>query len=238
MKAMILMTGHTFENLIPLRGDFDTWFRARFAGLIDEWEVIDALTEPDYPKQADVLVITGSPQCVYEFQPWSVKAGEWIKSMIELNVPTLGICYGHQLIAQAMGGMVSKSKNGREMGPCVVEQIGEDLIFKGLNQTFTVWQTHSDEVAVLPSMAKIIAKNQHCDVQAFAIGDHCRTVQWHPEMDLGIMKHYVQQRALILESEWGEGAYERLYQRLVEELPSGLQIIQNFFHYFVAPRKS
>jgi GMP synthase (glutamine-hydrolysing) len=239
MKAIILMTGHTFENLIPRRGDFDTWFKAHCQpytqGLIDEWEVIDALTYPQYPapESVDLLLISGSPQCVYEFQGWSVKAGEWIKAVIESNAFVLGICYGHQLIAQAMGGEVRKSKNGREMGPCLVEKVDQDPIFEGLPTVFEVWQTHSDEVAVLPANAKIIAKNAHCEIQAMAIGDRCRTVQWHPEMDLDIMRHYVRERTTMLTLEWGEGAAQALQDRLQSEISSGDEIFKRFFESFV-----
>ena len=239
MKAIILMTGHTFSNLIPRRGDFDTWFKAHCQnytqGLIDRWEVIDALSFPQYPnaKSVDILLISGSPECVYEFKDWSVKAGEWIKSVIEANAFVLGICYGHQLIAQAMGGQVAKSKNGREMGPCIVDQVDQDLIFANLPRSFEVWQTHSDEVAVLPPMAKIIAKNAHCEIQAMAIGDRCRTVQWHPEMDLDIMKHYVRERTPMLELEWGTGSAQKLQDRLQSEISSGDEIFKQFFQTFV-----
>ena len=118
------------------------------------------------------------------------------------------------------------------MGATGVTQLGKDLIFAGLPSSFKVWQTHVDEVIKLPPQAQIIATNEHSHVQAMKIGDHCRSVQWHPEMNWEIMDYYAGLRADQLDREWGEGAADHLRRSLPDQLPSGPQIAANFLGHF------
>ena len=233
IKITLLKTGETFEEVKPLEGCYETWF-ANVFGERATWEVIDAPygdTLPP-PESIERLVISGSPVSVYERRAWSVACSDWIGKVWAHNIPILGVCYGHQLLADALGGEVGASPAGREMGAVEVTQRGRDPIFSGLSERFEVWQTHIDEVTHLPPQAEIIASNEHCRVQAMAIGDHCRSVQWHPEMNQKILAHYVDARVKVIDEAWGEGAAMRLRDSLPPHLESGAVIASNFLERF------
>ena len=175
-----MKTGETFQALKLVEGCYEQWFDRLFEGRL-EWNIVDAPygdTLPE-PSTVEALVITGSPVSVYEKWAWSVACSQWLGRVWSYNRPMLGICYGHQLLADALGGEVTASPNGREMGAVKVQKTQPDPIFEGLNDDFMVWQTHIDEVSRLPDQAEVIASNNHCPIQAMSVGNHCRTIQWH-----------------------------------------------------------
>lgn len=206
-----------------------------FGHEITQWQHINLPLGASLPslEEVEAVVVTGSPVSVYDYLPWSVRAGEWLAEVIQRERPVLGVCYGHQLIAEALGGRVERSHKGREMGAVKIHQVGEDSLFAGLPQSFEVWQTHIDEVTHPPLNAQVIAYNEHCGVQAMAIGDHCRTVQWHPEMSYDIMKYYVQARETLIDQEWGAGSAQHLIKDLPDSLESGRLIFSNFAQKFL-----
>jgi len=228
-KVTLIKTGQTFEELSATRGCFERWFGEIFGEHVEEWEVIHAHKGQALPPLSapEAVVVTGSPVSVYERLPWSEATGAWLAELITREVPVLGVCYGHQLIAHALGGEVARSPNGREVGAVEVTHTG-DPIFDGLPERFSVWQSHIDEVTRPPAHAEVIASNEHSAVQAMAIGARCRTVQWHPEFDGQIGRHYIQARAHLINQERGEGYAAQLVRAQPETLSSGAQIIANF----------
>ena len=225
----LLKTGETFESLKSTEGCYEQWFDRVFEGRIS-WNHVnapygDALPDPD---TVEALLISGSPVSIYERLAWSVACSEWIAKVWEKKIPILGVCYGHQLLADALGGEVKASPNGREMGAISVNQCGQDPLFAGLGQEFEVWQTHIDEVSRMPDQAKLIATNDHSKVQAMSIGEHCRSIQWHPEMNRAILNHYVIERQAVIDAAWGDGAASTLSSSLPSHLDSGSIIARNF----------
>ena len=236
----LLKTGETFEELKETEGCYETWFETVVGQHASSWTVVDVFHGDPLPsvETIDMLLITGSPISVYEYRPWSVKAGLWSVDVIRSGRPVLGICYGHQLVAESLGGKVQPATRGREMGATFIEYAQGDPLFKNLNSPFKVWQTHIDEVAVLPPSTSDlhispIAFNHHCQYQALAIGSRCRTVQWHPEMNQAIMSFYVDARQDVIDQAWGNGAAKRLKESLPSHVESGSVLINNFFEAFV-----
>lgn len=228
-RITLIKTGQTFDELSARRGCFERWFEEVFGDHVDEWEVIHAHLGQALPSLSAprAVVVTGSPVSVYERLPWSEATASWLAELITREVPVLGVCYGHQLIAHALGGEVSRSPNGREVGAVEVRHNGDPL-FDGLPERFSVWQSHVDEVSRAPEGAEVIAYNEHSAVQAMAVGPLCRTVQWHPEFDGEIGRHYIKARAHLIDQERGEGSAERLALTQPQALNSGARLIQNF----------
>ncbi|MCP4245761.1 MAG: glutamine amidotransferase, partial [bacterium] len=170
---------------------------------------------------------------VHKRPDWSVAAGRWAVEAVRAGVPTLGVCYGHQLLGDALDGDVGPNPNGREMGTLAVELLDADEpLFEGLGGSPKVVLTHSDAVNVAPEGARIIARSDWTPVQAMAIGKTTRTVQWHPEFDADIIAIYIQQRAHLIDAEFEPGTAKRWLEAVVEN-DTGPRLLRNWVaHYF------
>jgi GMP synthase (glutamine-hydrolysing) len=166
---------------------------------VSEGELPPLPTDPDAPS-VDGVVISGSQTAVYEDRPWIRDVAAWVRAAGEAGVPVLGICWGHQLLAQALGGDVDPM--GRyELGYERVDRLADDELFAGIDDSFVAFETHSDEVTRLPPEATVLAENE-TSIQAFRIGD-AWGVQFHPEYDL-------QTAEWVTEGKRGEVPEERL----------------------------
>jgi len=139
------------------------------------------LPDGDIPDRFDIdgAVITGSRASVYWDEHWIDPTKEWVGDAIERDVPFLGVCYGHQLLADVLGGTV-EGMGEYEIGYRTVEHAGSPL-FDGVDEEFTVFTTHSDRVVELPPGAEPIAENDYGN-HGFRAG-HVFGVQFHPEYD-------------------------------------------------------
>jgi GMP synthase (glutamine-hydrolysing) len=135
-----------------------------------------ASAEWDY----DGIVVSGSQTAVYEDHDWIHDATEWLRSVHATGTPILGICWGHQFIAQALGGRVVDMDH-YELGYRQVSRVGGDPLFEGLPEEFVSFETHSDRIAELPRGARLLARNDY-GIQAFRV-NRTYGVQFHPEYD-------------------------------------------------------
>ncbi|MEE2789421.1 MAG: glutamine amidotransferase [Myxococcota bacterium] len=228
------MTGHTMPELSARRGDFDRWYADLFGWRPSDVHVVDAIGGDTFPhaELVDGLIISGSACTVLDRAPWSEASKSWILDVIQHGIPTLGVCYGHQLIADGLGGRVGVNPAGREIGVCTVKACADDPLFDGLPEEFAVIQTHVDTVLEMPQSATEIALSDKGRFQALAIGDHVRTVQWHPEFDADIISHYIDVRSAIIDSESGAGTAALLKARVCD-VESGRIIARNFLTHFM-----
>ena len=99
MKPTILMMGHTMPELAARKGDFCDWYAQSIGWSLDRFQVVDVVGgEPlPAPEQVEGLIISGSAHSVTDEAPWSVAAGQWATQVVRAGIPTLAICYGHQL---------------------------------------------------------------------------------------------------------------------------------------------
>ncbi|MEF8830178.1 MAG: type 1 glutamine amidotransferase, partial [Halobacteriales archaeon] len=117
---------------------------------------------------------------VYDDHEWIHRTTDWIRRVHAADVPTLGVCWGHQAVAQALGGRVV-DMGEYELGYRPVSRLDTDPLFEGVPERFTAFETHSDRVAELPPGATTLARNDF-GVQAFRV-DGTYGVQFHPEYD-------------------------------------------------------
>ncbi|WP_020220737.1 type 1 glutamine amidotransferase [Halarchaeum acidiphilum] len=130
----------------------------------------------------DAVIVTGSRSSVYwdDEQEWIAPAREWVADADRRGLPILGVCFGHQLVAEALGGTVDDMEE-YEIGYRSVAHDGSDPLFDGVDTEFTVFTTHSDAVTELPPGAALLAENEY-GVHAFRRGN-AYGVQFHPEYD-------------------------------------------------------
>jgi len=131
-------------------------------------------------REYDAVVISGSQTAAYEDHDWIHELTAWARSVQRADVPILGICWGHQFLAQAFGGRVV-DMGEYEIGYRTIEQRGDDPLFAGINDPMTAFETHSDRVAALPAGSVELARNEY-GVQAFRLGASYG-LQFHPEYD-------------------------------------------------------
>lgn len=139
--------------------------------------------EGDLPAtyEFDGFVVTGSSASVYWDDPWIDDLIDWTREAIDRGLFCLGVCYGHQVVAEALGGTV-EPMGEYEIGYREVERVGDSRLLAGLDDRFTVFTTHQDVVTELPEGTEVIAENEYGN-HGFR-KDHVFTVQFHPEYDL------------------------------------------------------
>jgi GMP synthase (glutamine-hydrolysing) len=154
-------------------------FRRELAADIAEFHCPEGEVPPDF--RYDAVVITGSSASVYWDREWIGRLKRWVGDAVEAGLPALGVCYGHQLLADVMGGQV-EAMDEYEIGYRTIERTAESRLLDGLGTAFTAFTTHSDRVSVAPPGATVIAENDY-GIHGFRKAD-VFTVQFHPEYDL------------------------------------------------------
>lgn len=176
MHIGILQCGQSPKVIRDQLGDYDSMFQTLLAGRefhFSSWHV-EAMEFPQSVHDANGWLLTGSRHGVYEDLPFIPPLEDFIRRTYAADVPMVGICFGHQIIAQALGGTVAKSPKGWVVG-------AQDYDFDGQQITMNAW--HQDQVVTPPKGARVIASNETCEYAALAYGDHALTVQAHPEFD-------------------------------------------------------
>ena len=156
--------------------------RRNFRRELDAELVEFHVTEGELPDRFafDGCVVTGSRASVYWDEPWIADLESWVDEAIDRGLPFLGVCFGHQLLADTLGGTV-EPMDEYEIGYRTVEHDGQNPLLSGVDESFTVFTTHSDRVAELPPGARQFAENDY-GVHGFTKGD-VFAVQFHPEYD-------------------------------------------------------
>ena len=197
-KIYIIKTGDTFPGLAESLNDFEDWIirgldvDPALTAVIHVASKKDPLPEPVRCKG---VVIAGSHAMVTQDLDWSLSVEKWVPDLVQNAIPVLGICYGHQLLARAMGGQVDYHPKGIEIGTTRIKCMATgyfDPLFKGLPEQFDVHACHSQSVIRLPKAAVLIAGNSFEPHHAFRIGNFAWGLQFHPEYDENIMKAYAQ----------------------------------------------
>jgi GMP synthase (glutamine-hydrolysing) len=231
VRVVIVKTGSAEPGVRARRGDFEDWIRAGLALPQGELSVVDVSRGEALPAARSVrgVVITGSAAFVSEREPWSVATEAWLRPVVGAGTPVLGICYGHQLLAQAFGGRVGPNPRGREMGTVAVDLApairGRDPLLGGLPERVVVQTTHVESVLALPEGAIRLASNETDANHAFAVGPRAWGVQFHPEFDADVMRGYVRERAGILRA---EGLDPESLAAATRESPHGAAVLRRF----------
>ena len=202
---IILKTGSTLPEIAERRGDFEDWIRDGMGVTPADVEVVPVFEGAalPLPKTVRAVVVTGSSAMVTAQEPWSVRSAAWMRDVFEQKRPILGICYGHQLLADALGGCVAKNPNGRELGTVSIQRTEagrKDPLLSVLSDTFWAQESHSEAVVRLPPAATLLARNQAIENQAFVIG-RAWGVQFHPEFDADIVRGYIRRRCETIRAE-------------------------------------
>lgn len=171
----------------------------------------------------DGAIISGSQTSVYWDEPWIDDVASWVRQAHLHDVPMLGICWGHQLLASALGGTVV-DMGEYELGYEEIQLTGPSPLFVGFPETFVAFETHSDEVQVLPEGATVLARNDR-GIQAFRFGT-AYGVQFHPEYDLETARQVTRGKGL--PDDRLAGILATLTPNRYEEARTAARVFENF----------
>lgn len=229
---LILETGVPVPSM-RRHGAFPHWIRVA-AGLhareVAVCRVSSGEPLPALDGHAGVLV-TGSGAMVTDRAGWSEASAALLREAVDRGVPVFGICFGHQLLAHALGGTVDYNPRGREMGTVELDlhaPAARDPLFAGLPGRFRAQVTHLQTVLAPPPGAEVLARSDADDCQAFRVGEHAWGVQFHPEFSALHMRGYIQARADALRA---EGRCPRAASGAVRPAPRARDVLRRFVRH-------
>ncbi|MGY0633302.1 glutamine amidotransferase [Luteimonas sp. A478] len=229
LPLLIIAAGRPVESL-RRQGDFAHWIRVAAGLQAGEVAVVDVESGESLPPhdRFSGVIISGSAAMVTERLEWSERCAGWLRAAAEADVPMLGICYGHQLLAHALGGEVGDNPEGRRMGTFEVELLeaaAEDPLFSGLPSRFPAHMTHVQVARRLPEGAVLLAQTGHDPLHAFRWGKAVWGVQFHPEFSVTHMRGYIRARAHVLRS---GGADPEALLKAVRAAPVARGVLRRF----------
>ena len=227
---LIVKTGSTYPDMAARFGDFEDWFLRRLDPSSRPIHIVCPQAGEDLPplEPTGGVIITGSHDMVTEKHPWSERTALWVKDAVDRKIPVLGVCYGHQLLAHALGGVVGDNPGGKEFGTVPVRLSGRanaDRLFQGLPDVFGVQACHTQSVLQLPAGATLLASSDMVPHHAFSGGECAWGVQFHPEFDADVLRCYIRRFADDLAA---QGADVEGMLNAVRETPRSEELLRRF----------
>ncbi|MGA7438139.1 MAG: glutamine amidotransferase [Luteibacter sp.] len=204
--VLIVRTGRAPDVISARHGDFPRWFQLGLRLRLPRLHIVDVEHGDTLPNPDDVsgAILTGSASMVTERLPWSERTAGWIRDAMDIDLPLLGVCYGHQLMSHALGGRVDYLPGGREMGTVPLtthEPAATDMLGVALPATFHAHTTHEQSVLELPRGAVSLASSARDPHHLVRYGKHAISTQFHPEFSAEVMRAYIRRKHDVLASE-------------------------------------
>ncbi len=229
MKIGILQTGRVTDPLREIHDDFPDMM----TGLLHDGDftfqtfaVLDGAF-PNSVTECDGWLLTGSKYSAYDDLPWIATLETFLRGAYAADMPIVGICFGHQILAQALGGKVEKFPLGWAIGPTIYDFAG------GEKMVINAW--HQDQVTRVPPGATRIATSEFCENAALAYGNRALTYQAHPEFTNAFGRDLLDLRRDILPQETIHAA-DQAYDTLSPSDHVAQQIVQFFRHRAIRPK--
>lgn len=229
MRLGLLVCDSVVEELRPAHGDYPEMFRALFATAPGVDLVTYDVRVGAYPSrldECDAYITTGSRFSVYDDERWITELEGFIRRLDKARHPLVGICFGHQLMAQALGGAVTESTKGWGIGVKSAAVVSHESWMQPHLDELALHMSHRDQVEELPQGARVLASSEHCAVAAFAVDEHFLAIQGHPEFDREYMTALIRRRADIVGRDVAEAALTTIGQQTHEQVV--VAWVQNF----------
>lgn len=233
MRIAILLTDSHPTPLLARHPEDDAKFRLILQPLRPGWDFVTFPVRdgifPESGQSFDGYIITGSPASVNDDEPWIDALKQTVRRLHAERAPVFGACFGHQLIAAALGGQVSKNPQGWSLGTAVATYTRFAPWMDPGHENIRFYSCHNEQVTRLPPGADVLGTDPACQASSFRIDDHVFTTQQHPE----IMSAYMADLLV----ELGGVCSEEIIERAREKIASGdegdkfAEWIVNFFEW-------
>ena len=228
--VLVVLTGRAPDAIRARHGDFPHWFRLACGLERHRVRIVDVVAGEALPEPADVAgaLVTGSAAMVTERAAWSERTAGWIRHAMDVELPLFGVCYGHQLMAHALGGRVDYLPGGREIGTVPIVRLPEgsgDPFAAALPPVFRAHATHEQSVLELPRGAQAMARSARDPHHLLRYGRRAMSVQFHPEFNADVMRAYIHRKREAMQR---EGMDHRLVYRQVGATPVARGLMRAF----------
>lgn len=227
LKIAILEMGVLSEELANRHGNFFELIRNWLTPACEEEVTFEQFTiclgdALPKPTDFDAYVISGSKHSVYEDLPWINESKRFLQTLKQLDIPMFGICFGHQLMAEAFGGKVEKSNKGWGVG------IDE---YQLSNHQQHVLVIHQDQVITAPTDSQVVGQSAHCELGMLDYDFAAKSVQFHPEFTPELVSDLLNQYRNTLGEELTKKALNKVSQANLNNLQFAQQIMHFFKHH-------
>jgi GMP synthase (glutamine-hydrolysing) len=233
VRVGLLVCDHVRPEFRSVAGDYADMFAALLGPEV-ELRAYDlpAGEEPASLAECSGWVTTGSRRSVYEDEPWIHRLAALTRGLHEGGHRLVGVCFGHQMIAHALGGRVARSGRGWGVGIKQVAVTRREPWMDPPATSFRVLNSHADQVETLPPGGRVLGGNDHCPVSLLAMDDHLLGIQGHPEFDPAYSRALMESRRGTL-----------IPDRVVDEALAGLdappdrELLAGWIRSFLAGRR-
>lgn len=230
-RVGLLLVGHIDAGSLHIGGDYPELYADILAPhnielttyRCDEGQMPSSLSEQD------AWLCSPSRLSVYDDIDWLRDVEQLLRDMVATETPYVGICFGHQLMAQALGAAVAKADYGWGIGAKHYDIVDQQPWMDSSDQ-IVLAASHQDQVQSLPNGARLLATADYCPVGGMLIGERAWTLQVHPEFSPALADSLLATRLALFGETKANAARDTLSEPLQQDRIAGW--ISNFFHQF------
>lgn len=229
MKAALLICDHIPAELSKIHGTYFAMYADLFPSIaLEAYFVLDN----EFPEleEYDIFISTGSRYSVYDDIPWIEKLKKMVKEIYDLRKIFIGICFGHQLIAESLGGKVERHQSGYLIGVHDFTFNNKLSWMKPGADGYKIIMLCQDQITVLPKGSVVLSKSAECPIGMYTVGSTFLGIQGHPDFSKEYNKAIYESRADRIDADKIEKANKSL-----EEEPS-IPLLRSYMHNFIVGR--
>ena len=209
MKVGLLECDDVAGRFPGVEGGYREMFSALLPGFSFKYYEAHRGALPSSPDECDAWLCTGSKYSVYDKDAWIENLAAFIRGLKD-EKPFVGICFGHQMLAHAMGGKVAKASQGWGVGVLPLHVLQPEPWMQPPQPEVRIQHMHQDQVQKLPKDSVLLGSSPHCEVGMFRVGDNMLGIEGHPEFTVPFGRALISARVERIGAERSKTALESL----------------------------